>query len=702
MKRTILFVCFLVLTFPILAQNQHMNWYFGFGSGLNFSSGNPVAVGGNMMVSGESCASISDANGNKLFYTDGVTVWNMFNSEMPNGLGLLGHTSSQCMIIPKPGNPEKYYIVATDAIERGCVNGLTYSEVDMSLQGGFGEVTSVKNVQLNAFNGEWITAVRHANCVDTWIITHGKEPNNFFLAYHVSASGIDPTPVSTNLGISLPTNLAAIGIMRPNPQGTKIAMSRPYNGMGSIELIDFDKATGIATGISNLYTATSTGQSYGLEFSRSGNRLYSGEYGNTNNRIFQFDMTAANIPATRTPIGQFLSSPGEIGQLQIAPNDQIYMNYNAWPAVDFIGTISNPELLGTSCGYVENAVSIGTSTTYGLPWYYNPNYLIPSPLELGPDTTLCQGNSVTLANNSSNIPGATYLWSDGSTSPTLPVSQSGTYWVQYQVESCLPTIDSITISLDTTLISHTVGDTSGCTPFTIQLAGMSTSGISEWNWDMGNGEIVHTQNPIFDYTTPGIYTISLTALTSNNCLVKDSIEILAEAFSVPIAHFSSQPLEVKPNVPVTFTDQSQGNIVSWFWQINNQAVSVTPQCSYTLEDYEPLIVSLTVTNSHGCSDEKKVTVFKPSDLVYVPNSFTPNGDEFNQVFKPIDYLGAISEFSIYDRWGKQIWSGKSAEDGWDGFINGKQAQSGIYTWTITLAINGLESKQIQGHVSLLR
>lgn len=704
MKLAILFTYLFLSAASILAQNQHMNWYFGNGSALNFSSGNPVPVSGNQMLSWESCSTISDTNGNKLFYTDGIHVWNMFNSEMPNGWGLLGHKSSQCMIIPKPGSPEKYYIVVTDAIERGCVNGLTYSEVDMSLQGGFGDVTSVKNLQLNAFNGEWITAVRHANCVDTWIITHGKNPNNFFLAYHVSASGINPVPVSTDLGISLTTNVSAIGIMRPNPQGTKIAMSRPYNGNGSIELIDFDNATGIATGMSNLYTTTTTGQGYGLEFSRSGNKLYSGEYGNTNNRIFQYDMTAPNIAATRTPVGQFLSSPGEIGQLQIAPNDQIYINYNTWPAVNFIGAITNPELPGTSCGYVENAVSIGTPVAYGLPWYYDPDSPIPSPLELGPDITLCSESTATLSNNLSNVPGATYLWSDGSTNPTLQVSGPGTFWVQYQVASCLIAIDSITIATDTTQISHLPGDTSGCTPFTIQLAGTGPTDISEWIWDLGNGTTIHSQNTSFSYTTHGVYTISLKAISANNCLIQDSIRILAEAFPVPSAQFSTQPTQVEPFVPILFTDQSSGNITNWLWQINDQPVSTSSQCNYILEDYfEPLIVSLTVTNSDGCSDEKRITVFNPEALIYVPNSFTPDGNEFNPVFKAIDYLGLVKEFSIYNRWGQLVWSGKSSEDGWDGTINGEKTPSGVYSWVITMGSNrGIISKQVHGHVTLIR
>ncbi|MNV09898.1 PKD domain protein [compost metagenome] len=571
----------------------------------------------------------------------------------------------------------------------------------MSLQNGNGDVTALKNVQLNALNGEWLTAVRHANCVDTWLITHGKNPNNFFLAYQVSSSGINPTPVTTDLGLSIPTNLTGVGILRPNPEGTKIAMSRPYTD-GRIELIDFDKATGIATGITNLFTGTSTGMGFGMEFSRSGNRLYTGECGNTSGSVFQFDMTAANITASRTKVSQTLSFPGEVGYLQIAPNDKIYVNYNAYPAANFIGVINNPELSGPACGFVENAVTVGVNLIYGLPWHYNSEFLQPSPLELGPDLQLCPGGTVTLSNTLSNVAGAAYLWSDGTTNPTLPVSETGTYWLQYQIESCLPAIDSVTITFDTTQISHIVGDTSGCAPFTIQVAGIGPADISEWIWDMGNGDIVQTQNVAYTYSTPGVYTISLTARSSNDCLIQDSVLILAEAFPTPTADFSFLPTVIKPNIPIQFTDQSIGDITAWSWQINDQQVSTSPGCSYILQDYIPLIVSLTVTNSDGCSDERKVIVFKPSDLVYVPNTFTPDGNELNNVFKPVDYFGVVSEFSIYDRWGEQVWSGTSARDGWNGTVNGNQAAPGVYTWSITLTVDDIQSKQMQGHVTLLR
>jgi len=702
MKQRLLFV-FLFSAWHAIAQNQHMNWVFGNGAALNFSTGSPVAFGGTSMATWESCASISDANGNLLFYTDGVDVWNANNTVMPNGSGLMGDRSAQCIIIPRPGNPGKYYVVSTDGVAHACIDGLRYSEVDMSLAGGNGDVTVQKNILLSGLAGEWVTAVKHANCTDTWIHTHGRASQSVLLAFHVSASGIDLVPVTTDLGISIPSHTTCAGILRPNPAGNKIAMSQLY--AGRVELIDFDQATGMATGISNLYDNPPGIYCYGLEFSRSGNRLYTGESPNTSvgAGVFQYDLTAPDITASRTQISPPLSFSAEIGLLQIAPNDKIYVNYATFPPNDFIGVINDPELAGTACGFAEQAVSTGNTSNYGLPWYYNADLLMPAQVVLGPDTVLCPGNSVTLSNGSGNPPGATYLWSDGSNGPTLEVSEPGTYWVQYEVPACLPTTDTVIVTLDTTQIGHTVGDTSGCTPLTVELNGTSASAVSGWSWDMGNGVVVEGQHVSFQYTTPGVYTISLTALSPNNCLVADPLPVFATAYPKPAAYFTMDPLMADPGEPILFTDQTAGNIVIWLWEINGQAVSTSPTCTDTLENYyQPMIVSLTVTNEHDCSDERTMSVFKPEYLLYVPNSFTPDGNDFNNVFKAVDHFGLVREFMIYDRWGELVWRGTSAAEGWDGTYAGQAAMEGVYTWVIQLEINGVLSKQIEGHVTLLR
>lgn len=694
--KTLLFLL-VGITSAAFGQNAHMNWHFGNGVGLNFATGNPVPFSGSMITTQESCASVSDNSGNVLFYTNGITIWNKNNSPMPNGSGLLGNTSSQCIAIPRPGNPDKYYVVATDAMFSDPSNGLTYSEVDMSLDNGNGDVTSFKNISLSPSGGEWLTAVPHANCTDTWIITHGNTSNPVFMAFHVSASGIDPTPVITDLGYSVVFNSTA-GIMKPNGAGTLIAMTRPFMD-GIVDLITFDPATGIATGSSNLHANTSN-RSYGLEFSRSGNKLYVGEF--SFGKLFQYDMTASNIAASRTEIGD-LSVPGEAGQLQIAPNDKIYVNYNVFPAgSNFIGAINNPETPGTGCGFVQNAVSFGPSTINGLPWHYNP--LVPNlnTPNLGPDTIMCAGSVIEL---NPQVPSgnATFLWSDGSTNPTLSVHQSGTYWVNYQFGNCTERSDTLSVFMDTTTISGSVTEISGCAPLTVSLNAEAAGMINEWHWNLGNGSLLHTPDGNFTYSNPGNYSILLSATSSSNCLIWDSAVAEITVFPKPFANFSFTPELADPDQPVTLTDQSTGPITNWLWLNEHHHLSSESEFKLIPSELFTPEITLIVTDTNGCRDTSARTIaYLPQQLFYVPNAFTPGNDGTNDLFYAVDFFGCITDFVIYNRWGEEVWKQTLNREGWDGTFHGADAEPGVYNWLIITSVNGIASGQHKGHVVLLR
>jgi hypothetical protein len=136
---TLLLVGYTLVPLPqALAQKQANIWYFGNRAGLDFNSGVPVALTNGAMDAFEGTASMADENGQLLLYTDGSTVWNKQHQVMRNGTGLMGHANSAqaCLIIPNPGNKNLYYIFTTDA--NGGPNGLRYSTVDLTKEGGLG------------------------------------------------------------------------------------------------------------------------------------------------------------------------------------------------------------------------------------------------------------------------------------------------------------------------------------------------------------------------------------------------------------------------------------------------------------------------------------------------------------------------------------------------------------------------------------
>ena len=92
---------------------------------------------------------------------------------MPNGTGLLGDDSStqSAVILKKPGSTYIYYLITVDGPLAGGTGGLRYSEVDMTLDGGLGDINTNKNIQIIAGTCEKVTAIKHQNGTDFWAIT---------------------------------------------------------------------------------------------------------------------------------------------------------------------------------------------------------------------------------------------------------------------------------------------------------------------------------------------------------------------------------------------------------------------------------------------------------------------------------------------------------------------------------------------------
>ncbi|MFY9308604.1 MAG: gliding motility-associated C-terminal domain-containing protein [Bacteroidia bacterium] len=360
---SLVLVIFCICSDRAYAQGEGNIWYFGNKAGLDFNGGAPVPLTNGALETTEGCATVSTSAGVLRFYTDGTTVWNNQHSPMPNGTGLLGQFSStqSAIIVPKPGSTSIYYIFTADAV--GGVNGLRYSEVDMSLAGGLGDVTATKNVQLAPKVTEKITAVAKSNGI--WVISH-EYTTNTFLAYSVTSAGVNTTPVTSSAGTV--NTSAGYGHLKPSPDGKKLVQANW--GMGIVDVLNFNPATGIVTSDFSFSPPFSTLYTYGVEFSPDGTRLYVDA--EVDLRIFQYDMTlgtSAAIIASGTLIGT--STAAEIGAIQTGPDGKIYVaRFNGGA----IGCINNPNALGGACGYVDNAVSLsGKICQLGLPDYFIPS-----------------------------------------------------------------------------------------------------------------------------------------------------------------------------------------------------------------------------------------------------------------------------------------------------------------------------------------
>jgi WD40 repeat protein len=372
MYRTrLLLVCLLLLVGILHAQNETRNWFFGNNAGLSFASGSPVAVLTGVLTGIEGAASASDASGNLLFYTNGLTVYNRNHLVMTNGSGLMGGGSSvqSSLIVPLPGSATLYYLFTTND---NSATGLRYSIIDMSLSAGLGAVTATKNVLLVQPTAEMLTAVKHSNCIDNWIVTHSSTGNNFH-AFRLTSGGVGPI-ITSAAGASLG---ATIGALRISPNGTKIAYCA-HDGVA--QLFDFNSTTGQVTNPVLLNAVTGLG--YGTEFSPNSNVLYCGR-GNNYKDIYQYNVAAgssAAILASQVHIANSAASWG--GCLQLGPDGKIYFSsYNT----STVGCINSPNTLGVGCNYVDNQVNLGgRTTTLNLPNFVTSYFANPNPCVILP------------------------------------------------------------------------------------------------------------------------------------------------------------------------------------------------------------------------------------------------------------------------------------------------------------------------------
>ena len=362
---------------------QNNNWVFGYGARVNFSGPIPVGSSNAAINSNESTASVSDpSTGQLLFYTDGRKVWNANNEVMPNGANLLGGFFNSCtqgaLIVPFPEDNQRYYLFTLEELEAQSINpladnGLRYSIVDMTLNGGLGDVqVATMNTPLAADLTEKLIVIRSNEILGFWVIAHKKNANEF-LAWKIDACGVSAQPIISTVGsifasVPIGATEAWSGAMDASPDGNRIGM--PIDWSDRIEFFDFNKTTGV---VSNPLTVNVTDDSspgflrkYGACFSPDGSKFY---YTNFNS-VYQLNLgtyTSSAIASSITLIYSPILEPNVYPCLQIeqAPNNKLYV---AIGNVGRLDEISNPNSLGLGCGYVSNAVSFSPATCQlGLP-----------------------------------------------------------------------------------------------------------------------------------------------------------------------------------------------------------------------------------------------------------------------------------------------------------------------------------------------
>jgi hypothetical protein len=385
-------------------QNETKTWCFGYHAGLDFSTAPPTIISGRTNNL-EGCASISDAAGNLLFYSDGDTAWTKQHLVMGNGTGLFGDisTAQSALIVKQPGNANVYFLFTLDAI--GGQNGLTYSKVDMNLAAGMGSITA-KNIPVFPLPcTEKMSAVRHCNGYDVWVVVHEWGTTNY-LSFLVTAAGVNTVAVIS----SVSTTQADQGkCMKFSSNGKKLGVVS-YQAASICEVYDFNASTGQ---VSNPLTLLTTSVDvYGCEFSQDGTKFYTATSSAVNKNVFQWDLCAGTnsaIVASKASVG---TSTVFYGSLQLAPNGKIYV---ARLGKTDLGVVNNPNLAGTACNYVDAGQSVLPKTSsLGLPNFVS-SLLRPMPA-VSVSSVMC--NVISFSTQAGGATGTSVCTSAGGYTPT--------------------------------------------------------------------------------------------------------------------------------------------------------------------------------------------------------------------------------------------------------------------------------------------
>lgn len=428
--------------------------------------------------------------------------------------------------------------------------------------------------------------------------------------------------------------------------------------------------------------------------------------------------TAGTVNYTFTPNSAQCTSPVTVAIVVGPAPTPVFTQIPALcsgDAAPVLPTTSNDAITGTWSPAVINNTTSGTYT-------FTPsagqcassatmtitvnNPIVPNLTPAGP---FCE-NAITVINLTADIPGGT--WSgNGITSPsgvfTPSVAGAGTHTVTYvHTQGCGGT-NTMNIVVDPAPNSNFTADVlTGCIPLHVHFTSDPAVTISAWDFGdnstaNGVGGVDHTFN------TVGTYSITLTN-TANGCSSSTTQTNYITVYPNPDAVFNASPQVLSQTETDAQFNNHSVNGSSYFWTFgdgdNSNAENPSHHYPAVPGDYE---VTLTVTSADGCIDVASLIItIKDNRIIYVPNTFTPDGDEFNNVFSPVVTAGYDTQnysFTIYNRWGETLFESHDVTKGWDGTYMGKLVPAGIYTWTIR--IKNLDDDRYEvfdGHVNMMR
>jgi hypothetical protein len=390
----ITFVLIFLCTGVVQAQRETYNWIFGEKAGFtwnttrNFTGSYVYGGTGTKQLTGmpsnisspmtalQGCFTLSDRNGNLLLFSNGVKLYNAKKVELNPTTDMFANidVAQSGILLPYPGNPGKYVAVTTD---RWSYDLLAYTLIDMKANSGQGQVESINNLFPTGYKGRVgssVTATRHANGVDYWVIAPGKGSPSYLNAWRLTPNGIE-APNSFPLPANVELNKAN-GYLKISPDGKHFV----WGTFSDSKLFfgNFDDATGTFSNIKCITGTAGGNEFYGVEFSMSGKYMYvtktEGGLTVSNFYLYVFDFDAlinSSNPQSyyenqmkRIP---FPTTGGMPAGIQLGPDGRMYISANKYLSIPpTLYVIENPEQIN-NLRIFELKNFLNGTPHYGLP-----------------------------------------------------------------------------------------------------------------------------------------------------------------------------------------------------------------------------------------------------------------------------------------------------------------------------------------------
>ncbi|UKN01504.1 PKD domain-containing protein [Paracrocinitomix mangrovi] len=343
---------------------------------------------------------------------------------------------------------------------------------------------------------------------------------------------------------------------------------------------------------------------------------------------------------------------------------------------------------------------------------------------ISPDVDICPGETVTANVTGINgIGNVEYTWETGGTvigtGSTIDIVTTGNMVICVTMSDDCPNTDNECFNINepppvTPMITSDVTD--GCVPQTITFSNISNGSIATSIWTFSNGTTM-TVNGASDvsvlFEQAGTYDVGLEITTTAGCVYDTTFYSYITTYPIPDANFIFQPNPTTIyDTEVTFSDYSSSDVISWFWEFGAGVLPGTstvenPTAVYPEGVANDYPVELTVENQYGCQDSMLSVVSIINDVViYAPNIFTPDGDEYNEGWRV--YISGIDIYdfhlTLFNRWGEIVWESYNPVATWYGHYGDVGlVPDGTYVWVIDAKDTYTDKKyQFRGHVTVLK